>query len=333
VVDFRYHVVSIVAVFLALGIGIVFGTTAINRAILDDLDRNVHRLTDEKHDLEAQRKQLTAEADAAEAWGKALYPSLVGGTLAGQRVVVVSAPGASRTVRDEVVKQLAAAGATVTGRIRLNDALTDPARAAELDDLVVRELPQGLTVPATGATAARRAMTELAYVVSLAAGDTSAVVAPSPAPLPSAPLATTRVLAAFRERGFVGLDGDTVLPAPAVVVVLPGAPPSATPSPTATGAPPRAVAVELVAALAALPARPAVVAVAPTGGSVAGTELEDVRADSPVKDLVSSVDDVDTVFGQAALVLAIDAARHGRTGHYGYGVGAEGPVPTAAPPS
>ena len=47
-VDFRYHVVSLVAVFLALGIGIVFGTTVIDRALLDNLDSNVERLTAEK---------------------------------------------------------------------------------------------------------------------------------------------------------------------------------------------------------------------------------------------------------------------------------------------
>ena len=318
-VDFRYHVVSIVAVFLALGIGIVFGTTAINRAILDDLDRNVSRLTDEKRALEAQRKDLTERADDADAWGKALYPSIVSGVLSGERVVVVSAPGASRSLRDDVVKQLGVAGATVTGRIRLTDALTDPARGSELDDLVVRELPQGLTL--RGSSPAQRAMAELAHVVALDARTS--------VPATAAPAATTRVLAGLKERGFVGVDGDAVLPARNVVVVLPGAPPSPTPTPTvADGV--RPVAVDLVSALAALPARPIVVVAAPTGGSGAGTQLDDVRADSLVKDVVSSVDTADTVFGQTALVLALDAARRGVTGHYGNGVGAEAPVPTPA---
>jgi hypothetical protein len=323
-VDFRYHVVSIVAVFLALGIGIVFGTTAINRTLLDDLDHNVARLAGEKRDLEAQRKQLTSQVGAADEWGRALYPGIVSGVLTAERVVVVSAPGASKSVRDDLVKQLGTAGATVTGRIRLNDALLDPRRAAELDDLVLRELPAGFTVPGGGATAAQRAMAELAYVVSLGAGDITAVGAAPPA-------ATTRVLAAFRERGFIGVDGAPVSPARNVVVLLPGAPPSPTPTPTASGPAPRPVGVDLVAALATLRARPVVVAAAPTGGSVAGSVLELVRADPLVKDVVSSVDDVDTVYGQTALVLAIDEAHHGRTGHYGNGVGADAPVPTPAP--
>jgi hypothetical protein len=315
VVDFRYHVVSIVAVFLALGIGIVFGTTAINRALLDDLDRNVKRLTAEKRDLDAERHDLRQRVDDADAWGDAVYPSLVTGALAGQRVVVVSAPGASRSVRDDVVKHLALAGATVSGRIRLTDALTDPGRGTELDDLVVRELPQGLTLPGTGASAAQRALAELAHVVTIESTATTP------------PAETTRVLAGLRERGFLAVDGPAVLPAQNVVVLLPGAEPSPTPSPTASPDV-RPAGLDVVAAVSAARARPVVVAVAPSGGSVAGTQLEAVRADALLQELVSSVDDVDTVYGQTALVLAIEAARHGTNGHYGNGVGADAPVPT-----
>ena len=320
-VDFRYHVVSIVAVFLALGIGIVFGTTAINRAILNDLDRNVARLTTEKRDLDTQRRDLAERAADAQAWGEAVAPSLVRGVLTGESVVVVSAPGAAKAVRDEVVELLTTAGATVTGRIRLSGALTDPGRGAELDDLVVRELPAGLTLPGAGATAAQRAMAELAHVIALGADD---------APVAAPPAATTRVLAGLRERGFLAVDGNAVRPARNVVVVLPGEPasPAPTPSPSASTRP---VAIHLVAALSELTRRPALVVAAPTGGSTAGTELEVVRADDLLKDTVSTVDDADTVFGQTALVLALRAARAGAVGHYGNGVGAEAPVPTPAP--
>lgn len=321
-VDFRYHVVSIVAVFLALGIGIVFGTTAINRAILDDLDRNVSRLTTEKRELEAERRALSDRAEDADAWGEAVSPSLVAGVLAGERVVVVSAPGASKSVRDGVVQTLTAAGATVAGRIRLSDDLADPAREAELDDLVVRELPSGLTLPGDDAGAAQRALAELAYVVSLGADD--GVVAPSP------PAATTRVLAGLRERGFLAIDGKAVTPARNVVVILPDTlppSPSPTPSPSPAGRP---LGVDVVAAFAALERRPALVVAAPTGGSVAGTALEAVRADDLLNDTVSSVDDADTVYGRTALVLALREARRGGVGHYGSGVGAEAPVPTPA---
>ena len=320
-VDFRYHVVSIVAVFLALGIGIVFGTTVIDRALLNDLDHNVRRLTSEKRSLEEERRALTDRASDADAWGQAVSPMLVTGVLSGERVVVVSAPGVEKSVRDGVVDQLTAAGATVSGRIRLSDALLDPARVTELDDLVVRELPAGLTLPGRSSSAAQRALAEIAYVVALSADDP--IVPASP------PAATTRVLAGLRERGFLAIDGSAVVPARNVVVLLPLAPSAPTPSPTPSPAP-QPVGLDFVSALAGLTRRPAVVVASPTGGSVAGAPLEALRADDLLKDTVSSVDDVDSVFGRTALVLALREVRRGGQGHYGNGVGADSPVPTPA---
>ena len=42
-IDFRYHLVSLIAVFLALAIGIVIGTTPLNGPVLDDLHGQVTR--------------------------------------------------------------------------------------------------------------------------------------------------------------------------------------------------------------------------------------------------------------------------------------------------
>jgi len=44
VISFRYHVVSIIAVFLALALGIVVGTTALNGPITTDLRNKVDSL-------------------------------------------------------------------------------------------------------------------------------------------------------------------------------------------------------------------------------------------------------------------------------------------------
>jgi hypothetical protein len=38
VIDFRYHLVSLIAVFLAVALGIVIGTTALNQPILNDIE-------------------------------------------------------------------------------------------------------------------------------------------------------------------------------------------------------------------------------------------------------------------------------------------------------
>ena len=51
-VDFRYHLVTIIAIFLALAVGIVVGTTALNGAILDDLRGRNADLIEDKRGLE-----------------------------------------------------------------------------------------------------------------------------------------------------------------------------------------------------------------------------------------------------------------------------------------
>ena len=40
-IHFRYHLISIVAVFLALGIGIVMGSTVIDKAIVNGLENRI----------------------------------------------------------------------------------------------------------------------------------------------------------------------------------------------------------------------------------------------------------------------------------------------------
>ena len=40
-INIRYHIVSITAVFLALGIGVALGSTFLDRATVDLLDRNI----------------------------------------------------------------------------------------------------------------------------------------------------------------------------------------------------------------------------------------------------------------------------------------------------
>ena len=50
-IDFRYHLVSLIAVFLAVALGIVIGTTALNQPILADIKNQVTALEQDKRSL------------------------------------------------------------------------------------------------------------------------------------------------------------------------------------------------------------------------------------------------------------------------------------------
>ena len=42
-INFRFHIVSLIAVFLALALGVVMGSTVIDRAIVDGLHDRIDR--------------------------------------------------------------------------------------------------------------------------------------------------------------------------------------------------------------------------------------------------------------------------------------------------
>jgi hypothetical protein len=88
--DFRYHALSLVAVFLALAIGIVLGVT-IGNSLLTDAERSLRGdLRGQVVNARAEAVTLRAELAARDQMLDALYPKLVQTRLNGERVAVVS---------------------------------------------------------------------------------------------------------------------------------------------------------------------------------------------------------------------------------------------------
>lgn len=88
--DFRYHALSLVAVFLALGIGILLGVT-IGDSLVSRADRGLRDSL--REDVVHARERQAIAADGLEAREEliaALVPALVRGRLAGDRVALVS---------------------------------------------------------------------------------------------------------------------------------------------------------------------------------------------------------------------------------------------------
>ena len=67
-IDFRYHLVSIVAVFLALAIGIVLGSTELQGTTLDSLRGLTNSLKGQLNAAEAQRDSYAQQANASDAF-------------------------------------------------------------------------------------------------------------------------------------------------------------------------------------------------------------------------------------------------------------------------
>jgi copper transport outer membrane protein MctB len=126
VISFRYHLVSIVAVFLALAVGILVGTTTVRPDVIDRLKRT----TDQQ---KAALDDLRSEAAVWNEFGKEIEPFLVSDRLISQQVVLVTAQGVDLGEIDSVQRVLTQAGAEVIGVIVATSRMSLPNEGARTD--------------------------------------------------------------------------------------------------------------------------------------------------------------------------------------------------------
>ena len=316
-IDFRYHLVSLIAVFLAVALGIVIGTTALNAPILEDLEGEVAALAEDKRELETQTRDLQAQVDTGDAFGQAIAPALVADSLTGRSVVLVATGEdvAAETV-EEVSTLVGQAGGTVTGTIRLQPGYSDPAGAAEVQSYVTGPgLPTGVTLPETDDTG-QLVGSLLAQVLVRPAAPGATV--PDTAALSS-------VLAGLRALDVLDVESASVTPADFAVLVTAGAP-------TEEDAEARTdTLVDLALALDAAGSGAVVAGDAASAGEAGLVGV--IRSDPEDSAAVSTVDNVDAASGRISTVLALGRESAGTSGAYGTGEDAQPvpPVPAAAP--
>jgi hypothetical protein len=127
-ISFRYHVVSIVAVFLALALGVVVGTTVVNQGIIDDLRGRTNSAVKNAENLRSEVEDLRNQLGVASAFENLVLPMLVNGQLAGDEVTMVTQQDVTPSDVEGVRRVLLDSGASVeaevviTNRMSLADA-------------------------------------------------------------------------------------------------------------------------------------------------------------------------------------------------------------------
>lgn len=97
IIDMRYHIVSLVAVFLALGLGILLGFALLGngtivqeqRAMIERLEADFAGLRQDQAQLESTLKEQKAVIDFDNQFGREILPLLVKDMLLGRRVAVI----------------------------------------------------------------------------------------------------------------------------------------------------------------------------------------------------------------------------------------------------
>lgn len=329
-IDFRYHVVSIVAVFLALATGLVLGASLLNTPLITGLDSANDALVEDKEELRDQVSDLQEQRDALASSVAALGPFALRDTLAGERVVLVQLPGADDGVATALSDAVAQAGGEVSGVVSVQDEWTAVSDAAVLDELVSQLTQPGVEFT-PGDDAYGRAATLLANalvgkpdpaeVQTDPGTGTDPVVTPSPAVDADG---RVTILEGLGEGGFIEADSAIAIADVAIIIgpPLPEEPDERTP-----------IIVQAWSDIASSldEVGRAAVLVGPAAAAREGGLLAAVRADEAAAANVSTVDSVDEPIGPAATVLAMSREIAGTNGHYGQVDAANGPVPAFAP--
>ncbi len=309
-INFRFHVVSLIAIFLALALGVVIGAGVIDRGVVDALDSRLNTVERNSDRIKSENDALSDRNNQMQDVIGDLQPFAVSGRLLGDDVGVVAVRGVDGDRVKAVVTASQQADATATGTLWLED------KWALADDDSVKALQDAL-----GTTTKNKANLRTEGLQQVAQRLAS----------PELPTAGEQdLLAVLQDAGFLGFDafGDSKIAdfpgrgAGIVLVVGNGA--------------------SVDPALVTLPAAKALhAAEVPLVVASVWEEVADgpERADAvqPIRDdelatSVSTVDDLDLAEGPATVVLALSDLFLPQpvVGHYGYGPDAK-PLPDPVP--
>ena len=161
----RYHAASLIAVFLALAVGILVGAEFGGKALTNTRRDLEHSLVGNLQDARSRADELSGQLNRADEFGERVYPVLTREKLAGKRVAIVALGGLPGDLTTEVDDALGPTGARLIGvgvvrepvdvnglagdlaKTRFSDLRTNPDGLTELGKGIGRQLVAGGTLP------------------------------------------------------------------------------------------------------------------------------------------------------------------------------------------
>jgi hypothetical protein len=308
VIDFRYHIVSIVAIFFALGAGVVLGAGPLKGTGSDLVQAQANK---DRATVEDQREQLlqTKTLDKyRDDYIAKVTAGLTGGKLTGKRIVLVTMPNAASDMTDSIQDAIEQAGGQVLTKVSLDSKLFDPGQRQLVEPLVNDLVTSDLPFPADSNTYQRAGMIlgrGVAAKEEAKTVDTEAVKIING--LSSAKLVSLKPMP--KDRG-------------SLIVVVAAKPTTPLPDNSSYND-----AVDFAEGLDSASAG-VVVAGMPESAQNGGL-LKELRGDSEATKTVSSVDVANLPSGQMTVVFALVEQAGGKAGQYG-GIDAKNGVAPSA---
>ncbi|MGH2701262.1 MAG: copper transporter [Actinomycetota bacterium] len=311
-IDFRYLLVTVVGIFLALTIGIALGAGFLGEPLRKNLQNRIETVEGEVQEQRSQIGQLNDQNDEITAFVQAAEPWAIQDRLTGRDVVLFTVDGADGGVVGGTIDTLESAGAEVVTEINLGEklAMENEPVANELATIVdsVASEPQGVMLDAASALGEGAA--------SLSSNGESL----TPDGEPSTQESYGELLALLGDKDFISVprrDQNDLIPRNASFVIAGG---NATPKPFDVPAFVTRLALDLTEGNND-------VVVTESSSSQWGM-VEGIRNDDDADALVSTVDVGELPRGHVAVVLSL-AGSASEPGHYG---NSEGTLPLPDPP-
>lgn len=317
-INLRYHVVSLVGVFLALAIGIAVGASVINQGLVQQQQDRLARI---ERNLDAKNgtiSQLRTELSDAQGLYQQAEPRLLAGHLADTPVILAVSQGVDKALVAELSDRFAAAGASVAAEVWLSPRM----KVDGAEDQ--RAVDTALGVSSGSPSTARYLLLQSLRGVLRKAGPVS-------------------VLAALDKAGLIDVRNERVggapMPPDARIVMLTSdggdLPVSSVLLPMVTllaaDDPTRVVVAEMSAAEGSNAASTDGDNGTGTGSSSASSLVAAVRDTDALADRVSTVDHAESTVGRLATVLSVEDLAIGVVGRYGTAKGASRLLPASAP--
>lgn len=314
-IDFRYHLVSLVSVFLALAVGIVLGAGPLKDPIDATIKNDVESLRAEKDGLKQELDRLDSSQQHRDDFLDEISPVLVGQRLSGRSVALVVLPGAEKQTADDLETVLQQAGAKVTTRVSVAEKWTEPDQAAFRDQLA----SQLQSTRGAGDTGAATTPDRLANLLA------RSVLTDDPARSGKPDTPARTVLDGLTSADLVSVDGEPKTLATVAVLLAPPVPEAVHGAATATDEP-------LLTAWAALAhaldtGSNGATVLGPPSSTADGGLLHTLRDDPELSADLSTVDTAGTPMGNLTTVLALGEQLRGGSGSYGFADGAKQPLP------
>jgi hypothetical protein len=311
-INFRFHLVSLVAVFLALAVGVVMGYGILGQPTVSGLQSRIDTVEANAEARRLENEELQADLDRANAALDESSPFSVTDRLSGVATVVVAVRDVGDDAAQRVVTLARRAGSSAPGVVWLESKWSLQSK----DD--ARALAGVLGVPASTKRAELRADGWATLTNRLVVG---------------AGGADRDSLGALAEAGFVSVEGVSgTEPGPADVggsttrVVLAVGP--------SGGVQARLVVASFATAAvqAGVPLVVGEVFAEDSGGGERGDVLSPILDDDALAARVTTVDDLEWSVGGVAAILGLADLGRNVVGHYGFGNGASRLLPEWSQP-